>query len=326
MADEVKIYKGPDLKFGRQTIVSGTRFFIDADSGEVLLAGHSDFQFLTPPIIDSMVKNGESTGESPAQYWPVAYNTMLKRKSATARLKPVSSIGPSVEVTKRSKFHYVKYKPSSSGDDLVAVSMPGVARHDINVDIQPISDRLRTGKFAALDQVFAPSDATMNVVREKVLPYLGLLSDLPMRRLYYAESHKEPTCLASLNIEGRSVGVIVVNLDSAKRNGGYNSWNVGQSLTHEVAHYIYSSVMRNTTKAAFNEACRPKSGAKINSRAGEDGYSFNTEQFAVLAETLVWGSALRKLDCLNGIDQVRKYFVNNWIPEEDLRDPMSYIR
>lgn len=327
MADSVRVYNGPDLKFGRQVIVAGTRFFLNGD--DVLLAGHDDFQFLTPAIISSLERNSDDTGESPAQYWPTAYATLQKRGGVVAKPVPApveEKILPIKGRNASSRFHYVRSVPHATGPDLVEVSMPGISRHNVNIDVQPITDVLRTGRFASVENIFPPSDKTLQVFQDKVLPYLGLKVDLPMNRIYYAESHHEPTCLVHTTIEGRTVGVVVANLDHMKKTGGYNTWNVGQAFTHECAHYVYHALLRNTARTAFDKACRPSSGSKINEFAGRDGYSFNTEQFAVLAETLVWGNAFRQLDCLNGIEQVMKYFVNNWIPDEDLRDPMAYIK
>lgn len=84
------------------------------------------------------------------------------------------------------------------------------------------------------------------------------------------------------------------------------------ATTHELAHYIYDAgVIKQSDKLAFKAKV---SGKLLHSNTIEhyNPRGFDSEQFAILAEHLVWGSSARGVMNSSGVEIVRKYFVENF--------------
>jgi hypothetical protein len=98
---------------------------------------------------------------------------------------------------------------------------------------------------------------------------------------------------------GKKLGLVVVNFEQIRRIfGAVNTATVMQALTHEFAHYIHKT-LKNTALMDWKRAI---AGKVLHPRTGSDAYAFETEQFAILAETMVWGNSVRGLYKANGID------------------------
>ena len=122
------------------------------------------------------------------------------------------------------------------------------------------------------------------------------------------------TCIATFNSGGRMVSVIYVNMaEIAQHLGGANTQSVLHALTHEFAHYFHKG-LKGT---ALLDWKKTTSGRKLHPAQGKDAYAFDTEQFAILAETMVHGNSVRGLYNCNGINVVERFFVNNFITAED---------
>jgi hypothetical protein len=122
------------------------------------------------------------------------------------------------------------------------------------------------------------------------------------------------TCIATFNSGGRMVSVIYVNMaEIAQHLGGANTQSVLHALTHEFAHYFHKG-LKGTALLDWKKAT---SGRKLHPAQGRDAYAFDTEQFAILAETMVCGNSVRGLYNCNGINVVERFFVNNFITPED---------
>lgn len=122
------------------------------------------------------------------------------------------------------------------------------------------------------------------------------------------------TCIATFNSGGRMVSVIYINMSEiAQHLGGANTQTVLQALTHEFAHYFHKG-LKGTALLDWKKAT---SGRKLHPAQGKDAYAFDTEQFAILAETMVSGNSVRGLYNCNGINVVERFFVNNFITPED---------
>ena len=125
---------------------------------------------------------------------------------------------------------------------------------------------------------------------------------------------KAQTCIMTVSSGGKKLGLVIVNFEQIRRIfGAVNTATVMQALTHEFAHYIHKSLKND----ALMDWKRAIAGKVLHPRTGADAYSFETEQFAILAETMVWGNSVRGLYKANGIDVVERFFYNNYIPDED---------
>lgn len=125
---------------------------------------------------------------------------------------------------------------------------------------------------------------------------------------------KAQTCIMTVSSGGKKLGLVIVNFEQIRRIfGAVNTATVMQALTHEFAHYIHKT-LKNTALMDWKRAI---AGKVLHPRTGADAYGFETEQFAILAETMVWGNSVRGLYKANGIDVVERFFHNNYIPDED---------
>ena len=142
--------------------------------------------------------------------------------------------------------------------------------------------------------------------------YLGLKKRLPFDN-FLVVGGKDSSCL-TISLAGKRVGLLTLDPQQiTDLAGGFTTTSVLHVATHEIAHFIFKQ-LKNTEKMAWR---KETAGKKLHPRQGADRYGFETEQFAILAETMVWGNSFRGLYTTNGLEVVENYFHNNFITEED---------
>lgn len=155
-------------------------------------------------------------------------------------------------------------------------------------------------------------------LRDNVLKALGLKVKLPFNRLAVGAT-TQGTMIVTQRRAATLYGVILIDADQLYRiMGGFNSRTVAQAVTHELAHFIDQTMIKNSERMKFQQALRGKDIHPAQPRMGAQTTSM--EQFATLAELMVWGDSLRRVFYLNGFDVVNKYFVNRYVTEEDLKN------
>lgn len=158
----------------------------------------------------------------------------------------------------------------------------------------------------------------MQDLMENVIPGCGLKIELPFKRLYASMSPGDGSFLRTITYAGIRYGLFNIDPNQAVHYlGGFNSLSMAHIFTHELAHFIDSTMIRNVDRMKFQEAIR---GKKVHpdSLKASAVTSVPAEHFATLAELMVWGDSVRKVYALNGIEVVEKYFVNRYIPESDI--------
>lgn len=189
----------------------------------------------------------------------------------------------------------------------------------VRLEIKPISELLSVPKFKNLRGYDAP-DYMLTDVMENIMPAIGLNVQLPFKRLFFGLT-KDPsdgTHLATYTINGIRYGAISISPEQMVQEfGGYNSRAVGQAITHEVAHFVDHTMLRNLDRLRFTQDIRGRllhPASKIPGRIS----TVPSEHFATLAELMVWGNSLRKVYTLNGIEIVAKYFENKYVTQSDI--------
>lgn len=190
----------------------------------------------------------------------------------------------------------------------------------ITLEVKPVSDikdKLPAG--ARLHAQDAP-DYVMQDIQDNVMPSLGLKIPLPFKRLYVGLTNdaRDGTHIITYRVSGILYGVIAIDpRQLAAIFGGYNSTSVAHATTHELAHFVDHTLIKNVDRLRFQESIR---GKKIHPSALKSGAisSVPAEHFATLAELMVWGDSIRKVYTLNGVEIVSKYFENRYIPQSDI--------
>lgn len=165
----------------------------------------------------------------------------------------------------------------------------------------------------------AVPDYMMQDIQTNVMPAIGLNMQLPFKRLYVGLGATNDGCyIVTVMHNGVRYGVIILDPKQIIRLlGGFNSKSVAHVITHEIAHFIDNTMLRNVDRMKFKAAIAGKDIHPIrNVAAGKNTLAM--EHFATLAELMVWGDSLRKVYALNGVEIVAKYFENRCIPEEDI--------
>lgn len=168
-------------------------------------------------------------------------------------------------------------------------------------------------------QARAVPDYVMKDIQNNVMPAIGLKVPLPFKRLFIGLGTSSDGCyILTTMYQGVMYGIIVLDPKQIVRLlGGFNSKSAAHVITHELAHFIDLTMLRNVDKMKFKAAIAGKDLHPIrNIAAGKNTLAM--EHFATLAELMVWGDSLRKVYALNGIEVVGKYFENRYIPEEDI--------
>lgn len=168
----------------------------------------------------------------------------------------------------------------------------------------------------------APKMLPMSIISDldKNSKHLGLKKPLPMRNVLLLDGDFMgiDTSVMSLPYGGQTVAIIVVNSKQlTELFGGYNTNAVLQALTHEIAHYYEKSYIKNSDRLRFERMLGHKQLYPTGKWAGHAAAN-KSEQFAILAEYMVWGSCARNIYYSNGAESVMEYFTNQYMTEEML--------
>lgn len=323
---KVSRYTGPVISFGALRINPNTLYVLTDDS-DLYLEGHKDPVLCMPQIETTLRKMSEDTDLSPESLWPAhAEEFGSTPKVQATREAPVRV----VQIRAHQEFKridtFTKIPSGGTPERPLNLSLADVPKRKLpaNFEVKPwspeIEHKLHNLGLSKLSKgTLPPRDSIMDLIND-VLPRLGL-KRMPVQSLIVAESY-EPTRIATTSIHGKLFGVVMLNLKQLADEGGINTVTIGASLTHEFAHAI-ENLLRNTERSAYTKALNTRN--KLHPRQGQDGYAFSKEQFAILAETMVWGTSARGLYCLNGYNVVSKYFYDNYIPESMREDTSLYV-
>ena len=149
--------------------------------------------------------------------------------------------------------------------------------------------------------------------------HLGLKKPLNMAHSIFTIGHGAGSWIMNKSYGGQVL--LAINIDPSQLEdlfGCYNTSIILHVLTHEIAHYIDKSHLKNTERMRFEKECRGKKLYLGHEDSAGSTTNKLTEQFAVLAEFMVWGDSARHLYFTNGVDSVMNYFVNNYMSEEML--------
>ena len=188
------------------------------------------------------------------------------------------------------------------------------------LEIKPVSeirDKLLTG--SRLHAQDAP-EYVMKDIQDNVMPSLGLKIPLPFKRLYVGLTNdaRDGTHIVTYRVSGILYGVIAIDPKQLiTLFGGYNSTSVAHATTHELAHFVDNTMIKNVDRMRFEQAIKGKRIHPATLKSGAIS-SVPAEHFATLAELMVWGDSIRKVYTLNGIEIVAKYFENRYIPQSDI--------
>ncbi|QZE56341.1 hypothetical protein pEaSNUABM40_00145 [Erwinia phage pEa_SNUABM_40] len=183
-------------------------------------------------------------------------------------------------------------------------------------------DELRVPGISFEKNGVSPPDYVLKDIQENVMPGVGLNIALPFDRLYVgvlkANSDSGGSHIATYRVHGFLYGAISIHpAQLVQLLGGYNSLSMAHVITHELAHFVDDTMLRNVDRMKFDQAIR---GKKIHpdSLTARTIKTVPTEHFATLAELMVWGYSLRNVYTLNGVEVVSKYFENRYIPQADI--------
>lgn len=183
-------------------------------------------------------------------------------------------------------------------------------------------DDLRVPGVTLEKNGISPPDYVLKDIQENVMPGVGLNLELPFKRLYVgllkANSDSGGSHIATYRVHGFLYGAISIHpAQLVQLLGGYNSLSMAHVITHELAHFVDHTMLRNVDRMKFEQAIR---GKKIHpdSMNALTIKSVPAEHFATLAELMVWGYSLRNVYTLNGVEVVSKYFENRYIPQTDI--------
>lgn len=189
----------------------------------------------------------------------------------------------------------------------------------VHLEVQNYSDFVAATRSNSLN-VMDCQPYVMADIQSNVMPAIGLKVPLPFKRLYVGIGTQADGCyISTTRTKGVLYGVIVIDPKQIIRLlGGFNSKSVAHVITHELAHFIDHTMIRNLDRLKFQKAIAGKDIHPIRNNGGGGKNNTAMEHFATLAELMVWGDSLRKVYVLNGIEVVEKYFVNRFIPESDI--------
>lgn len=192
---------------------------------------------------------------------------------------------------------------------------------NVHLEVLGADDLLIGGRRIHLEGV-SPPDYVLKDIQENVMPGIGLNVPLPFKRLYVGivkqGNDVGGSHIMTYTVSGFLYGVISMSpRQLVDLFGGYNSRSFGHAMTHELAHFVDHTMIRNVDRMKFEQAIR---GKKIHpdSLDARTMKSVPTEHFATLAELMVWGDSMRNVYSLNGVEVVNKYFENRYIPQADI--------
>ena len=145
--------------------------------------------------------------------------------------------------------------------------------------------------------------------------YIGLIKNVPLDNLLVVEG--QGTSMLTVSQGGKRIGIMALDFEQLyKLFHCLNTECVLQAVTHELGHFVEKSFLKNTDRLEWN---RNVSGRILHHEQKNSPYAYQTEQFAILAETMVWGNSVRGLEVSNGYTVASRYFANNFLTEEDAK-------
>lgn len=204
--------------------------------------------------------------------------------------------------------NYVSVTPTvpPAGNDVGAIFL-GSTSHQASKMLGLIA---RDGGFG--DSYSLPDDILNDLAQHSKC--LGITYSIVPANFIVVGTNTGSTGIITLNSGGRMVSIVQINMEQiGKLFGACTTQAILHALTHEFAHYFH----RGLKGTAAREWRKATGGRTLHPTQGRGAYAFDTEQFAILAETMVWGDSVRGLYTCNGINVVERFFVNNFITAED---------
>lgn len=185
----------------------------------------------------------------------------------------------------------------------------------VHLPVVPISE-MKMGTLPRGENLFDFPTYVFEDIRDNVLAAVGLKVALPFDRLAVGATDKSTRIDVTTRAAVR-YGFISINpAQIVSILGGFNSKTVAQAITHELAHFIDFTMIKNSERMRFEQSLR---GKEYHPQQKSTGASAPIEQFATLAELMVWGDSARRVFYLNGFEIVNKYFENRYVSEIDLK-------
>lgn len=201
---------------------------------------------------------------------------------------------------------YVAVKPSNpaTGIDMEALFNPS--------NSNPQTQRVLTALGRKYGMYELDSEIIADLAHNSA--HLGVRKKLPIANIVVVGCDSA-TCILSANLGGQLVGIIMLNpKELAGIFGSFSTQSALHAITHELGHYVHRSI-KGTKKLDWDRAIAGR--RNLHPKQGKDGYAFDTEQFAILAEAMVWGDSCRGLFTCNGYNVVAEFFVDNYLTDED---------
>lgn len=192
-----------------------------------------------------------------------------------------------------------------------------------NKNLMPIVERwakenTKSGKVTLLDpEIIADLDANSK--------HIGLKQKLHMHNLVLldGDAMNEQTMVLTMPYGGQMLMIIIINSKQmVDLFGGYNTSAVLQALTHEFGHHLFHGYLKNVLRTRYDSEVKGKRLYPTSKNYGSAAQSAS-EQFAILAEYMVWGCSARNLYYSNGASVVSEFLSNNYMTDAMLNHKKS---
>ncbi|QZE59723.1 hypothetical protein pEaSNUABM39_00143 [Erwinia phage pEa_SNUABM_39] len=133
---------------------------------------------------------------------------------------------------------------------------------NVHLEVLGADDLLIGGRKILLEGV-SPPDYVLKDIQENVMPGIGLNVPLPFKRLYVGivkqGNDVGGSHIMTYTVSGFLYGVISMSPKQlVELFGGYNSRSFGHAMTHELAHFVDHTMIRNVDRMKFEQAIRGK--------------------------------------------------------------------
>ena len=264
-----------------------------------------------PITVDAPV---DSPAPDPEPESPNGDETLESIRARRRRLQDMPVFG-----TKKALVYANANYPGGTPNNYAVQKIPRCG--NVHLEVMGADDLIIGGRKIVLEGV-SPPDYVLKDIQENVMPGIGLNVPLPFKRLYVGivkqGNDVGGSHIMTYTVSGFLYGVISMSPKQlVELFGGYNSRSFGHAMTHELAHFVDHTMIRNVDRMRFEQAIRGKKihPDSLNARTMK---TVPTEHFATLAELMVWGDSMRNVYSLNGVEVVNKYFENRYIPQADI--------
>lgn len=225
------------------------------------------------------------------------FAALNKRPNASAERAPVSQVEKRTGATVTKEISYVQL-PLTGRPKPKQVK---ISLRDLDKDFK-----------LTFGTVHPPSSRMWDLVKEAE-DYLGLKVKINANVVLVSESERVGTSLITRN-NIRDNKQILLNLNPKElamldKGRRLSPEQVAAAITHELGHYIFHEVIKNSDKRKFLKEVAGLRFHKDQYDHGQ-GYPWNDEHFAMMAEHCVHGHSARRLNSTIGLDIVEKYFDN----------------